>query len=74
MELLTHGYNVHYGARSIKHEVERRVVNQLAQAHENNQLVPKSTIHIVACDDTIRLKITRHGKLIDLENPLKGSV
>ena len=32
------GYNVYYGARSIKHEVERRVVTQLALAHETGQL------------------------------------
>ncbi|XP_050362445.1 caseinolytic peptidase B protein homolog [Nymphalis io] len=31
---LADGYDVHYGARSIKHEVERRVVNQLALAAE----------------------------------------
>nr|XP_034825635.1 caseinolytic peptidase B protein homolog [Maniola hyperantus] len=31
---LADGYDVHYGARSIKHEVERRVVNQIALAAE----------------------------------------
>ena len=31
-------YNVYYGARSIKHEVERRVVTQLALAHETGML------------------------------------
>ena len=31
---LADGYNVHYGARSIKYEVERRVVSQLAAGHE----------------------------------------
>ncbi|RLU24499.1 hypothetical protein DMN91_002588 [Ooceraea biroi] len=34
MSVLADGYDVHYGARSIKYEVERRVVNQLAAAHE----------------------------------------
>ncbi|CAH1780032.1 unnamed protein product [Owenia fusiformis] len=34
VQVLTQGYDVHYGARSIKHEVERRVVSQLASAHE----------------------------------------
>jgi ATP-dependent Clp protease ATP-binding subunit ClpB len=72
VDLLTEGYNVHYGARSIKHEVERRVVTQLAQAHENCLLKPKSTIHIVACDNSIQLKITQKGKLVDLENPIKA--
>ena len=31
-------YDVHYGARSIKHEVERRVVNQIALAAERGAL------------------------------------
>lgn len=34
MEFLANGYDINYGARSIKHEVERRVVNQIAAAHE----------------------------------------
>merc|ERR1711976_523094 len=33
LDVLADGYDVHYGARSIKHEVERRVVSQLAMAH-----------------------------------------
>ncbi|XP_030634630.1 caseinolytic peptidase B protein homolog [Chanos chanos] len=40
LDLLAEGYNLHYGARSIKHEVERRVVNQLAAAYEQ-ELLPK---------------------------------
>ncbi|XP_064636467.1 mitochondrial disaggregase-like isoform X2 [Lineus longissimus] len=40
IDVLAEGYNVHYGARSIKHEVERRVVTQLATAHER-QLINK---------------------------------
>lgn len=38
LSVLADGYDVHYGARSIKYEVERRVVNQLAAAHERGQL------------------------------------
>ncbi|KAL4647081.1 caseinolytic peptidase B protein-like [Arapaima gigas] len=40
LDLLASGYNLHYGARSIKHEVERRVVNQLAAAYEQ-ELLPR---------------------------------
>ena len=36
LDFLVNGYDINYGARSIKHEVERRVVNQLAAAHEHN--------------------------------------
>lgn len=38
LSVLADGYDAHYGARSIKYEVERRVVNQLAAAHERGQL------------------------------------
>ncbi|UYV68168.1 CLPB [Cordylochernes scorpioides] len=44
--VLADGYNVNYGARSIKHEVERRVVNQLAAAHENLQISVGCKVHI----------------------------
>lgn len=43
---LADGYDVHYGARSIKYEVERRVVNQLAAAHESGFIGKGSTVHI----------------------------
>jgi len=80
LHALAQGYNVHYGARSIKHEVERRVVNQLAAAHENQQLQPYSTIYVTAEEldasgkeeeYIIKLKIkTKEDQLIDLENPI----
>ena len=89
MEALAQGYNVHYGARSIKHEVERRVINQLAFAHEHQQLVPHSTIHITAEEQesetetqtdipnhtfVIKLKIQKKGEeLMELQNPLLKS-
>uniref|UniRef100_A0A4W4EC10 Clp ATPase C-terminal domain-containing protein n=1 Tax=Electrophorus electricus TaxID=8005 RepID=A0A4W4EC10_ELEEL len=46
LELLAHGYNLHYGARSIKHEVERRVVNQLAAAYEQELLPDGCTLRL----------------------------
>ena len=48
LEVLADGYNVHYGARSIKHEVERRVVNQLATAHERDLIKENSCINLLA--------------------------
>ncbi|KAJ0022188.1 hypothetical protein NQD34_009678 [Periophthalmus magnuspinnatus] len=53
LDLLARGYNVHYGARSIKHEVERRVVNQLAAAYEQ-ELLPKGC--------TLRLTVQSEGQ------------
>ncbi|XP_034299821.2 mitochondrial disaggregase isoform X2 [Magallana gigas] len=43
VDVLADGYDVHYGARSIKYEVERRVVTQLAMAHER-QLIEKGCV------------------------------
>uniref|UniRef100_A0A4W6F811 ClpB family mitochondrial disaggregase n=1 Tax=Lates calcarifer TaxID=8187 RepID=A0A4W6F811_LATCA len=53
LDLLAGGYNMHYGARSIKHEVERRVVNQLAAAYEQ-ELLPKGC--------TLRLSVQTEGQ------------
>uniref|UniRef100_A0A8D3BUN4 ClpB family mitochondrial disaggregase n=1 Tax=Scophthalmus maximus TaxID=52904 RepID=A0A8D3BUN4_SCOMX len=54
LDLLAGGYNMHYGARSIKHEVcGRRVVNQLAAAYEQ-ELLPKGC--------TLRLSVQSEGE------------
>lgn len=45
LSVLADGYDVHYGARSIKYEVERRVVNQLAAAHERGLLSTQFFFH-----------------------------
>lgn len=45
---LADGYDVHYGARSIKYEVERRVVNQLAAAHEQGFIKKGCTVQVSA--------------------------
>ncbi|XP_012261411.2 caseinolytic peptidase B protein homolog isoform X2 [Athalia rosae] len=44
--VLADGYDVHYGARSLRYEVERRVVNQLAAAHERGQLGKGSCVQL----------------------------
>ncbi|XP_068920779.1 mitochondrial disaggregase isoform X3 [Petaurus breviceps papuanus] len=49
-DVLVDGYNVHYGARSIRHEVERRVVNQLAAAYEQDLLPGGCTLRITVED------------------------
>lgn len=36
--ILADGYNIYYGARSVKYEVDRRVVSLLASAHERGAL------------------------------------
>ncbi|GJQ81472.1 hypothetical protein Trydic_g14628 [Trypoxylus dichotomus] len=64
---LADGYDVNYGARSIKYEVERRVVNQLAAAHERGAIGTGSTVKVSATtspnSDTplIKLAVKKQG-------------
>ncbi|XP_023016154.1 mitochondrial disaggregase [Leptinotarsa decemlineata] len=64
---LADGYDVNYGARSIKYEVERRVVNQLAAAHEKGIIGKGSTVEVCAlwpenCEIAeITLKVKKSG-------------
>eukprot|EP01083_Nonionella_stella_P047286 126552_1 len=59
---LESGYNIHYGARSIKHEVDRRVVNQLARAHEFGAIARGYSVNLEAAGDAIRLTIEGGGE------------
>ena len=43
---MTDGYDVYYGARSIKHEVERKIVNQIAAAHEQDMISSGDALHV----------------------------
>ncbi|KAI1242361.1 hypothetical protein IHE44_0005896 [Lamprotornis superbus] len=61
MDVLADGYNLHYGARSIKHEVERRVVNQLAAAYEQDLLPRGCTLRIIVEDSNKQLLKTTEG-------------
>ncbi|XP_067322529.1 mitochondrial disaggregase [Anolis sagrei] len=73
MDVLADGYNLHYGARSIKHEVERRVVNQLAAAYEQ-ELLPRGCTLRIAVDDSERplLKAKDGPALKEEGQPRKG--
>lgn len=78
LPLLAQGYNLYYGARSIQHQVDRRVVSQLALAHEMGQLSPGCEVHIscnkqAACeeeDGALIVKV-RKGKeeFVDVVEP-----
>jgi ATP-dependent Clp protease ATP-binding subunit ClpB len=59
---LTEGYNIQYGARSIKHEVERRVINQIARAHEQDQVGEGSKVKIVLDGGEIKLNVNWQPK------------
>lgn len=80
--LLADGYNVYYGARSIKHEVERRIVGHLALAHETDQLEKDCTVRFQVIDvdegpekAKLRMTIKRRGKeeFEDLAEPFSMS-
>ncbi|KAG2457338.1 CLPB protein, partial [Polypterus senegalus] len=69
MDVLAGGYNLHYGARSIKHEVERRIVNQLAAAYEQELLPHGCTLRVtVDYADQQNLQGSR-GKNSDTRSP-----
>merc|ERR1719150_522829 len=85
LSLLAEGYNVYYGARSIKHEVERVVVSQLALAHETDQLAPNCTVKLYTHNNNqdtadtegnkLRIKIKKGDKddFIDLAEPFSNN-
>uniref|UniRef100_A0A3B3D0P4 ClpB family mitochondrial disaggregase n=1 Tax=Oryzias melastigma TaxID=30732 RepID=A0A3B3D0P4_ORYME len=81
LDLLAGGYNLHYGARSIKHEVERRVVNQLAAAYEQELLPKGCTLRLSVQSDSqeerstpsLRLEVLgedRSPRTLDIRPPL----
>ncbi|RCH87916.1 hypothetical protein CU098_008071, partial [Rhizopus stolonifer] len=47
VDVIAKGYNIRYGARSIKYEVERKVVNLVAKANENDDVLDGGRVHIV---------------------------
>ena len=46
MTVLTDGYDASYGARSVKHETERKVVSRLAKAFEDGCLIRRQEIQL----------------------------
>lgn len=60
VDVICKGYDIYYGARSIKHEVERRIVNQISELHYSMKNARK--IHITVNDkdigDLIKIKIS----------------
>ncbi|XP_060538677.1 mitochondrial disaggregase [Pantherophis guttatus] len=73
MDVLADGYNLHYGARSIKHEVECRVVNQLAAAYEQDLLPHGCTLRITVDDsDKQLLKARGQDGSLPAEGQRKG--
>jgi ATP-dependent Clp protease ATP-binding subunit ClpB len=59
VKLLTGEYNVSYGARSIKHGVHRLAINQIARAHELDEIGAGSEVKLVVDKGEIKLKTTK---------------
>jgi ATP-dependent Clp protease ATP-binding subunit ClpB len=59
---LTKDYNENYGFRSIKHEVEKRVINVLASAFENKILVEGNTVTLGLGEDKRTVVLTNIEK------------
>ena len=54
---LSRDYDVHFGARSLQHAVDKRVVNRLARAHEDGELTEGGTAHLeLGPDGTITVR------------------
>eukprot|EP00160_Parvularia_atlantis_P020203 Unigene8260_Nuclearia_a/m.25364 Unigene8260_Nuclearia_a/g.25364 ORF Unigene8260_Nuclearia_a/g.25364 Unigene8260_Nuclearia_a/m.25364 type:complete len:498 (-) Unigene8260_Nuclearia_a:68-1561(-) len=56
LDNIIRGYNMRYGARWIKHEVEKRIINQVARAHELDQVTAGGKVH-VGVDDQGKIVI-----------------
>ena len=79
LDFLIKGYDISYGARSIKHEVERRVVNQIAVAHEYNLIEKGSHVLITAelppeQQDDINLVKSNDEKMEEPNHDNKNSI
>lgn len=67
VDVLADGYNIRYGARSIKYEVERKVVNLIAKANENDDVLDGGRVHIV-----VDKALDKKHRICKLEIPEKG--
>lgn len=68
VSVLVRQYNIHFGARSLQHAVNRIVINKIAQAHEENRLKRGDKVRLVpvtgaadADDDDVDLEIASPG-------------
>eukprot|EP00040_Diaphanoeca_grandis_P029974 m.176390 g.176390 ORF g.176390 m.176390 type:complete len:615 (-) comp31847_c6_seq1:18-1862(-) len=49
--LIAQDYDVHYGARSLQHAVDQRIINRIAHAHEQELLQPGGSVKVVVNED-----------------------
>ncbi|XP_075214295.1 mitochondrial disaggregase-like isoform X2 [Lycorma delicatula] len=75
--VLADGYDVHYGARSIKYEVERRVISQLAAAYERGNIGKGSVVKLIVKEKEnsegelvikLQVRAKRSSDFVDIDN------
>jgi ATP-dependent Clp protease ATP-binding subunit ClpB len=57
VDKVTEGYNIQYGARSIIHEVEKKIVNQIAQSYEMEEVSEGGIIEFHVEDGKVKLVV-----------------
>ncbi|CAF1204301.1 unnamed protein product [Adineta ricciae] len=62
LDCLADGYDINYGARSLKHEIERSVVNQLAAAHEQGLIESGNQVLLTAQENLFYTPFTAGSK------------
>ncbi|KAI9471956.1 MAG: P-loop containing nucleoside triphosphate hydrolase protein [Benjaminiella poitrasii] len=67
VDVLADGYNIRYGARSIKYEVERKVVNLIAKANENDEVLDGGRVHVV-----VDKGLDKKHRICKIEIPVRG--
>ena len=58
VELLSRAIDTNYGARSLKNEVSRRVVNKLADMNLENKIKAGSKVHLTVLDEKIQFSVS----------------
>ena len=58
VELLSRAIDTNYGARSLKNEVSRRVVNKLADMNLENKIKAGSKVHLTVLDEKILFSVS----------------
>eukprot|EP00039_Didymoeca_costata_P001068 m.49371 g.49371 ORF g.49371 m.49371 type:complete len:584 (+) comp10615_c0_seq1:2991-4742(+) len=59
LDLISNEYDVHYGARSLQHAVDQLVISEIANAHENGNVVPGCRIDVTTASGAIALQVTQ---------------
>lgn len=74
-DLLTKAYNLRFGVRSIQHEVERKVVSRLAQAHERDHITKGMTVKLAVnpndSSDIAMYKVEKDDEDKEITKPFK---